>query len=267
MTDAGLKQVLCPCVRKEASPRRIDLFPDKKEYENSGNSDVPLGVPQSTWASFAGIRIARLSYVSPRIATDLSRLLAPRRAVPARRQCVSMEGMQRLAQCTLPLVIVGQLVLCDALRAPGVLPRAPSLGDSAVAAATVPQPLRRPILSAGQWASFARVNCGLPQQSLIRPRRRSTAQLMIMSEGKGAATDWRDAGGDGEPPIPKVLASLPKPPRAWLRWLRRQKLPLKWVVLGLLVVQNAATTILVQTTRTQPAQSGIVYLGGAAVLR
>jgi len=89
---------------------------------------------------------------------------------------------------------------------------------------------------------------------------------MIMSEGKGAATDWRDAGGDGEPSIPKVLASLPKPPRAWLRWLRRQKLPLKWVVLGLLVVQNAATTILVQTTRTQPAQSGIVYLGGAAVL-
>jgi hypothetical protein len=51
-----------------------------------------------------------------------------------------------------------------------------------------------------------------------------------------------------------------------MRWLRRQKLPLKWVVLGLLVVQNAATTILVQTTRSHPASSGVVYLGGAAVL-
>ena len=87
-----------------------------------------------------------------------------------------------------------------------------------------------------------------------------------MSASEGAAQAAGYGGGDGEPSTPKVVSSTPKPPRVFLRWLRRQRLPLKWVVLILLVVQNAATTILVQTTRSSPAQSGVVYLGGAAVL-
>ena len=41
---------------------------------------------------------------------------------------------------------------------------------------------------------------------------------------------------------------------------------LAWVVLGLLVVQNAATTMLVQHTRRHPAANGVVYLGSVAVL-
>ena len=69
-----------------------------------------------------------------------------------------------------------------------------------------------------------------------------------------------------EPSTPKVVSSAPRPPRQWLRWLHVNRLPLAWVVLGLLVVQNAATTMLVQHTRRHPAANGVVYLGSVAVL-
>jgi solute carrier family 35 (UDP-sugar transporter), member A1/2/3 len=69
-----------------------------------------------------------------------------------------------------------------------------------------------------------------------------------------------------EPSTPKVLSTTPRPPRKWLRWLHVNRLPLAWVVLILLVVQNAATTMLVQHTRRHPGASGVIYLGSVAVL-
>jgi len=46
----------------------------------------------------------------------------------------------------------------------------------------------------------------------------------------------------------------------------RFALPVKWVVLVLLVAQNAATTMLVQRSRRPPPSGELLYLGGAAVL-
>ena len=45
------------------------------------------------------------------------------------------------------------------------------------------------------------------------------------------------------------------------------RLPLKWAVLSLLVLQNSLTTMLVQRTRSMPPPGGgPIYLGGVAVL-
>ena len=184
------------------------------------------------------------------------------------RQFMPMRRMQRPVHCAL-LLFMWQLVCCGAFRAPEVLLRASTavpqmlLQSPTVLVAATHLRLQRPALFAHDF-KVAHVRRGCPQDIIRPPRRLAASVLMSVSEGAAAAAGY--GGGDGEPSTPKVVSSTPKPPRVFLRWLRRQRLPLKWVVLILLVVQNAATTILVQTTRSNQAQSGVVYLGGAAVL-
>lgn len=49
-------------------------------------------------------------------------------------------------------------------------------------------------------------------------------------------------------------------------WRRLLSIPLKWRVLSALVLQNAATTLLVRRTRMPQADGGPLYLGSMAVL-
>lgn len=142
--------------------------------------------------------------------------------------------MQHPRSRALPLLVL-KLALCGAFRAPVSQPRAPL--------AATPT-LRRPAFVGADVSS----DVGHVPPAQI-PIEMSEPSLITMSE----------------PSTPKVVSATPRPPRAWLRWLRLHRLPLKWMVLSLLVVQNAATTMLVQTTRANPAASG-VYLGGTAVL-
>mgnify|MGYP006138320957 CR=1 FL=1 len=74
-----------------------------------------------------------------------------------------------------------------------------------------------------------------------------------------------------DPPVvapeewPLPPSSLPSPPASTSPMF--MLLPLKWVVLVLLVVQNSATTLLITHTRSGvSAAPGPLYLGGAAVL-
>ena len=65
---------------------------------------------------------------------------------------------------------------------------------------------------------------------------------------------------DAQPPA-TLESSVSWMPLGWL-W----RVPLKWRVLGLLVIQNAATTLVVGATRRPRPEGSVLYLGGAAVL-
>ena len=91
---------------------------------------------------------------------------------------------------------------------------------------------------------------------------RQRAPLLTALDSK--LLDPSNAGKLQDPPV-VVPQPLPSPPASTNPIF--MLLPLKWVVLVLLVVQNSATTLLITHTRsTVSAAPGPLYLGGAAVL-
>jgi len=87
----------------------------------------------------------------------------------------------------------------------------------------------------------------------------------VQMEASGLAEPQAEAsesGGSAEPAATDTpVASAPR-----RLLLQRPPIPIKYTFMVLLVLQNAATTLMVRSTRTPRGDGGVMYLGGVAVL-